>query len=147
MTKLEYTKPPKTYQEQIELLISRGLIIKDTKRAERHLSAISYYRLSAYMLPYKQWDENGFTDKYKLGTTWNQVHDLYVFDRKFRILIFDAIERLEIAIRTQIIYQLSHKYGSHWQDNKDLFKANKYILRDGVEVTIDVFKDIQKHIK
>lgn len=147
MTKLEYTKPPKTYQEQIELLISRGLIIKDTKRAERHLSAISYYRLSAYMLPYKQWDENGCTDKYKLGTTWNQVHDLYVFDRKFRILIFDAIERLEIAIRTQIIYQLSHKYGSHWQDNKDLFKANKYIRRDGVEVTIDVFKDIQKHIK
>lgn len=147
MAKCEYTKPPKTYQEQIELLKSRGLIIDDTKRAERHLSAISYYRLSAYMLPYKQWADNGCTDNFKLGITWNQVHDLYVFDRKFRILIFDAIERLEIAIRTQIIYQLSHKYGSHWQDNKNLFKVHTHKRKDGAEVTIDVFKDIQKHIK
>lgn len=37
------------------------------------------------------------------------VYDLYVFDRKLRLLVFYAIERLEIAIRTQIIYQLSLK--------------------------------------
>ncbi|HPL94637.1 MAG TPA: Abi family protein [Paludibacteraceae bacterium] len=147
MAKCEYTKPPKTYQEQIELLKSRGLIIDDEKRAVRHLSAISYYRLSAYMLPYKQWANDVCTDNFKLETTWSQVHDLYVFDRKLRILIFDAIERLEIAIRTQIIYQLSHKYGSHWQDNKDIFKVHTRTRKDGAEVTIDVFKDIQKHIK
>jgi len=66
--------------------------------------------------------ENGErTDKFKKGTNWDHIHDLYVFDRKLRLLIFDVIEPLEIAIRTQIIYQLSHKYGSHWQDNKDIF--------------------------
>lgn len=53
-----YNKSPLTYTEQIELLKSRGMIIPNEKRTERHLANISYYRLSAYMLPYKQ-SENG----------------------------------------------------------------------------------------
>ena len=108
-----YNKPPLTYAEQVELLISRGLLIPDKKRAERHLSNISYYRLSAYMRPYKQIANEVILDDFIPGTTWDRVYSLYVFDRKLRLLVFDAIERLEVAIRTQIIYQLSHKYGSH----------------------------------
>ena len=50
----KFTKPPLTYKEQVELLKSRGMIIPDEKRAKRLLANISYYRLSAYMLPYKQ---------------------------------------------------------------------------------------------
>jgi abortive infection bacteriophage resistance protein len=146
MSDCEYIKPPLTYDEQIKLLLSRGLDIKDKPRASRHLSSISYYRLSAYMLPYKKWENRLLTDDFIAGITWDHVHDLYVFDRKLRLLIFDAIERLEIAIRTQIIYQLSHKYGSHWQDNKDIFKVNSYERKDGKVVTIDVHHDIQRHI-
>ncbi len=64
---------------------------------------------------------------------------LYVFDRKLRLLVFEAIERLEVTIRTQIIYQLSHKYGSHWQDRLDIFNPpTKITLRDGRKVTVDV---------
>lgn len=142
-----YTKPPKTYEEQLELLKSRGLIIADIERTIKHLSAISYYRLSAYMLPYKIWENNERTDNFIEGTNWDQIHDLYVFDRKLRLIIFDAIERLEIAIRTQIIYQLSHKYGSHWQDNKDIFIVKTYERKNEEAVIIDVYNDLQKHIK
>lgn len=147
MAKVPYTKQPKTYEEQVDILVSRGLRIEDKNRTIRHLSAISYYRLSAYMLPYKIWVDNERTDNFVTNTTWSHVYDLYVFDRKLRLLIFDAIERIEIAIRTQIIYQLSHKYGSHWQDNEDIFKIENYTRKDGSIGTIDVFKDIQKHIK
>lgn len=147
MAKVPYTKHPKTYEEQLEILKDRGLLIDDKRRTIRHLSAISYYRLSAYMLPYKVWINNERTDNFVDGTSWSSVYDLYVFDRKLRLLIFDAIERLEIAIRSQIIYQLSHKYGSHWQDNKDIFKVEEYTRKDGSIGTIDVYRDIQKHIK
>ncbi len=143
-----YNKPPLTYTEQLELLKSRGLIIPDEARAKRHLANISYYRLSAYMLPYKQSEDGIVLDLFKENTTWDMVYNLYVFDRKLRLLVFDAIERLEIAIRTQIIYQLSHKYGSHWQDNPDIFTPpTQIILHNGRTVTTDVFGDIQKHIK
>ena len=73
------------------------------------------------MLPYKQSENGIILDTFRDGITWEMIYNLYVFDRKLRILVFDAIERLEIAIRTQIIYQLSHKYGSHWQDRQDIF--------------------------
>lgn len=143
-----YNKPPLTYTEQVELLISRGLLVSDKKRAERHLSNISYYRLSAYMRTYKQIANGGILDDFIPGTTWDMVYNLYVFDRKLRLLVFDAIERLEVAIRTQIIYQLSHKYGSHWQDDKNIFNSPETItLRDGRKVVKDVYVDIQRHIK
>lgn len=102
-----------SYTEQVTLLQSRGMSVSDIPRAERLLANISYYRLSAYMLPYKKKENGTIIDNFKEGTTWDMVYDLYVFDRKLRLLVFDAIERLEIAVRTQIIYQLSHKYGSH----------------------------------
>ena len=143
-----FNKPPLTYEKQVELLLSRGLIVTDRKRAERHLANISYYRLSAYMLPYKKKEDGIIIDAFKEGTTWDDIYDLYVFDRKLRLLVFDAIERLEGAIRTQIIYQLSHKYGSHWQDNAHIFNPPREVtLRDGRTITIDVYREIQSHIK
>ena len=144
----QYNKPPLTYKEQVELLKSRGVQFADEQRAVRHLANISYYRMSAYMLPYKKKEGENIIDQFKEGTTWDMIHQLYVFDRKLRLLVFDAIERLEIAIRTQIIYQLSHKYGSHWQDDSNIFNppAAK-TLRDGRTVTFDAYGEIQKHIK
>lgn len=144
----QYNKPPLTYKGQVELLKSRGVEFVDEQRAERHLANISYYRLSAYMLPYKKKEGEVIIDKFKEGTTWDMIHQLYVFDRKLRLLVFDAIERLEIAIRTQIVYQLSHKYGSHWQDDSSIFNPPATItLRDGRIVTFDAYGEIQKHIK
>ncbi len=143
-----YNKPPLTYTEQVELLRSRGMVISDEQRTERHLANISYYCLSAYMLPYKQKKNGKILDSFREGITWDMVYNRYVFDRKLRLLIFDAIERLEVAIRAQIIYQLSHKYDSHWQDRPEIFNPPKNItLRGGKVVATDVYGDIQKHIK
>lgn len=143
-----YRKSPLTYTEQVELLRSRGVTIPNQQRTERHLANISYYRLSAYMLPYKQKKDGKIFDIFQEGVTWDMIYDLYVFDRKLRLLVFDVIERLEVAIRTQIIHQLSHKYGSHWQDRPEIFNPPQNMtLRDGRTVTMDVCSDIQKHIK
>lgn len=143
-----YDKSPLAFREQIELLRQRKLAIPDPARTERHLTNISYYRLSAYMLPYKKSKKGSILDEFREETTWNMIYDLYVFDRKLRILVFDAIERLEIAVHTQIIYQLSHKDGSHWQDNADIFNPpTEVTLRNGNKVIVDVYGDIQRHIK
>jgi len=83
-------------------------------------------------------------DNFRPGTSWDDVYNLYKFDRKLRLLVFDAIERIEIALRTQLIYQLSHKYGPHWQDDPDLFQPPKFNKRNGK--WYDVYKDVQNHI-
>ncbi len=129
---MKYDKPPKTYQEQIALLKERGVIFDDEKKAEHQLAAISYYRLSAYMFPFKKNVGGHIVDEFRYGTTWKDIYNLYVFDRKLRLLVFDAIEKIEVAVRCQIVYQLSHRYGSHWQDNPDIFKEpQNRVLSDG----------------
>ena len=75
-----YNKPPLTYTEQMELLKSRGMTIPDEKRAERLLANISYYRLSAYMLPYKKSEDGMILDAFKTGTTWDMICLLYTSD-------------------------------------------------------------------
>ncbi|MGP1393400.1 MAG: Abi family protein [Candidatus Cryptobacteroides sp.] len=143
--KKTYTKPALTYQQQIDLLKSRNLLIDDEARVKRPLTNVSYYRLSAYMVPFRKAASDGtLTDEFCTGTSWDDVYALYKFDRKLRLLVFDAIERIEIALRTQLIYQLSHKYGSHWQNNAAILKPARFNPKTGK--TYDVYKDIQHHI-
>lgn len=142
---LQYTKPALTFDQQVAKLESRGLVFSDKEKAKRHLSNISYYRMSAYMLPFKIRNASGEPiDQFVPGTKWEDVYDLYKFDRKLRLLVFDAIERIEIALRTQVIYQLSLKYGAHWQDDATLFRAPQRNPKTGK--IYDVFQDIQDHI-
>ena len=142
-----YSKPPISLQDQIDLLKSRGIIFDDEQKAFHQLSTVSYFRLSAYMLPFKKKEGNKFIDEFKSETHWHDIYDLYAFDRKLRLLIFDAIEKIEVAVRCQIVYQLSMKYGSHWQDNSGLFKpAISKINSNGKNYTIDVYSEIQAHI-
>jgi len=99
MNKQSYSKPPLSVSDQIELLKTRGLQIPDENRANRYLQNISYYHLSGYMYPF-------LTDKkqhqYKPNSSFDDIVNLYRFDRELRILIFSAIEKIEIAIRSQI---------------------------------------------
>jgi len=105
-----YNKTPTTYEQQISLLKKRGLIIPDEARASRYLQQISYFRLSAYFLPYQK-----IKDQFNEGIEFDLILDNYKFDRELRLLVFDCIERVEIAIRAQMIYILAHNYNSLYQ--------------------------------
>lgn len=140
---MEYSKPPLTYQEQLALLSSRGLVIQHSERAIHYLTNISYYRLSAYAIPLQT-----KKDVFVSGTTFDDVLNLYLFDRELRLIVFNAIERLEVSIRARIIYNLSHKYGAHWQDNAKIFK-DPYRVKNkktGEFFTIDIFSEVQEMI-
>lgn len=91
----------------------------DESTALHYLQYIGYYRLSAYTLHFQ--DEGHFDKHFKASTTFEQVLALYVFDREVRLLILDAIERIEVAVRTCMVNHMSIKHGSHWFMEKALF--------------------------
>jgi len=97
-----YEKPPLSIEEQLELLERRGMVIRDCARAKHYLSFISYYRLAGYWFPFQYRDDSAVHDNFRQGTTFEVVLDRYVFDRQLRVLIMDAIERIEVAARTAI---------------------------------------------
>jgi abortive infection bacteriophage resistance protein len=116
---MEFTKPPKTFEEQVNLLIQRGMAIPDRAEAIHYLGHLNYYRLGAYWLPFEQ-DHTQHT--FKPGTSFLDVLNLYVFDRELRLLVMDAIERIEVSIRTRWAFHLSHRYGAHAHLDSSLFK-------------------------
>ena len=110
---MHYTKPPFSIEQQIELLRSRGLLIPDWDRVARYLSHISYYRLRGYWILFEQ-PGTGPKHRFRQGTTFDQVLDLYIFDRKFRLLVLEAIERIEVSLRAHYANLLGLRYGSHF---------------------------------
>jgi abortive infection bacteriophage resistance protein len=101
-----FAKPFLPVPAQIALLKSRGLAITDDGRATAALERIGYYRLSGYWYPLRASSGSGLSltvlDTFRPGTEFGQVVDLYVFDKKLRLLTLDALERVEVALRTDI---------------------------------------------
>lgn len=104
---MRYSKPPLTYDQQLELLLSRGLTVEDKPRALRWLKRIGYYRLSAYYIPFRIMN----SDNFRPGTTLDQVVDLYKFDCHLRLLFLQAMDRVEIGVRAVLTYRLAHELG------------------------------------
>jgi len=105
---MKFTKPAKSYDEQVALLKGRGLVIASEERAVRWLKRVSYYRLSAYFIPFRA---NDGTEDFKPSATFDSIIDLYKFDARLRLLFLQAVERIEIAFRTSITYEVAHTYG------------------------------------
>lgn len=109
-------KPALSFEAQLELLGSRGLIISDTNQAIRILSNVNYYRLSAYSLGLRK------DDVFFEGVTFEQIYQLYNFDNKLRHLLMSAIELIEIKFRTKIAYYLAMEHGPMSYLDANLFK-------------------------
>ena len=99
--RIPFQKPYTKVHDLVCLLQSRGLKITNCAKAERYLEYIGYYRLSAYMYPLLQMPKK--RHRYKPDTTFDQVMMLYRFDKKLRLLIFNEIEKIEVAIRSVIV--------------------------------------------
>lgn len=116
---MKFTKPPLTHEQQLDQLIQRGLSCPDRDAALHYLAHINYYRLGAYWLPF---EADHASHAFKPGTGFADVLNLYIFDRELRLLVLDAIERVEVSVRTGWAYTLAHRYGPHAHLNAHLFK-------------------------
>lgn len=117
--KIPFDKPARSPAELITLLESRGLKISDSQRAERYLRFISYYRLGGYFRSLQKDSEN---HTYHSWATFDIGLNLYIFDRKLRVLFLDAVDRIEIAFRTSMSNIMSKAHGPHWFIRKELYK-------------------------
>lgn len=108
----QYDKPALTFAQQLARLRARGMHVTDTLAAEATLACISYYRLSAYWYPFRQCVDGVIQDRLEDATPFSTVIDLYEFDRKLRLLVMDAMERVEVHIRTAVTYTLGELYGA-----------------------------------
>ncbi len=80
--------------------------------------------------------ENSINHTFKPNSYFEDVIERYNFDKKLRLILFDAIEYIEIALRTKMIYHLSLNYGGLWYLNSSLF--------DDSEIYENTIKELEK---
>ena len=107
---MEYSKPHLTLDQQLQLLADRGLEIDDWELRKTDLANIGYYRLAAYLYPFRrlkpseqrttEW--NFRFDQFEGGARFEDAIALYDFDCRLRRLFFDGLEKLEVSLRSQI---------------------------------------------
>jgi abortive infection bacteriophage resistance protein len=118
--KINYSKTCTLPQDLIPLLKSRGLLIADEQKAVGYLTNIGYYRLSAYCYPLLK--DPKCDHVYKDGATFDLVMNMYRFDRKLRVLLFNEIEKIEVAIRSAMNNHISKDLNDvFWMTNPQYF--------------------------
>lgn len=96
-----YPKQYSTPTELVQLLKQRGLAITDEKKAAEYIQNIGYFRLSAYFYPFLKAPKG--LHQFKSDSSFSKVIKLYRFDRKLRMLMFNEIEKIEVAVRSAIV--------------------------------------------
>ena len=142
---MKYIKAPISISEQIERLKQRGLLFKNETKAANYLSNISYYRLRAYTYPFQ--DNNNPDHAFVRKINFEDVIQLYVFDRRLRLLIFNAIEKIEIALRTQIVYNYSMEHGGFWHLKPELYNNAVYFAEQIASLQNEVSRSSESFIE
>ena len=119
---MKFLKPALTLSQQLQKWQVRGLNVPDPQRATHFLRFIGYYRLSAYALPFQVLSQPD--KRFQPGTGFDQILDLYVFDRELRLLVMDAVERIEVAFRICLVNEMSVRHGPHWFTEAKHFYPN-----------------------
>ena len=138
--------------EQIDLLSKRGMEFDNIPKAKEILADIGYYRFGFFSFPFEKSYPNKINRTHEVvpGTTFKQVHDLYVFDSQLRFILTKALTRIEVNIRTRITYKGSMYYINDpwWFCNSSYIKAG-YLNKFDREVYDAVRKNpaIQEHHK
>lgn len=130
---MKFEKVWLSYDQQADLLIDKRGLIADREYLIRHLKEVGYYRLSGYWYIFKRCNAPEANDpnneRFIEGTTFDKIWSLYTFDRQLRLIVLDAIERVEVYFRTQLAYELAKETGVFgYLESKNLphFKKNGY---------------------
>lgn len=106
-----YTHQAITTEQQIKTLKERGLLIGNVEQAVEILDTVSYFRLAGY---WRHLETDRTTHQFKEGSCFADIVDLYSFDKQLRILLFTAIQTIEVSVRTKIIKHLALEFGAFW---------------------------------
>ena len=138
-----FNKPPFTREKQLKQLKERGLLFSNDRIALEYLSHISYYRLGEYWYVMQSDKENHI---FKPNSKFEDVVALYNFDAELRLLLFDVIEKIEISLRTKLIYHLSHEVDPWWFGNQKIFNDGLQFARTLSKIEEEVTRARSKDV-
>ena len=114
--------------EQISLFRKSGMVITDETYATQCLSNVPFNRLRGYWIPNKI-NASGEASIFSSFNRFEDVFDLYIFDRKLRLIVMDAVEWTEVAIRAKWSGHVGIKYGEFGYIDRQIYRGNKKLAK------------------
>ena len=143
---VQYTKTYTSPNQLVSLLRSRGLAIKNEARVENYIRHIGYYRFSAYLYPLLTTPKENHV--FKAGSTFDNALDMYRFDRHLRLLMFNQIEKIEVAVRSAIVNITSRETGNpFWMTDPNCFYDVKQFLKTQQLIDVELAKSREEFIE
>lgn len=170
-------KEYKTYRQLLTILRNRGMIIgkgSQGSRVMRILEKENYYNvINGYKDLFLDPTSTSSNEKYKTGTTFDEVYALYTFDREVRHIYLKYLLKVENAFKTVLAHEFSSSYGhdnylklenfytGHSTDknilkriarnnqldiNIDLPKIHQLSAQENIESVIKLMGEIQQEI-
>ena len=109
------SKTFKTLDEQIDILVNKGLVVDDVEATKSILLRENYFFLSGYRHLFMDPIDN---KRYLEGTTFKELYSMFLFDRQIRNIIFKNILIVENNLKSILAYVMSKNHG---------FKENNYL--------------------
>lgn len=136
-----------TVEEQIQKLSDRGMVFEENggiEKAKEILLDVGYYRLGFYWNPFEIDKDHNFAQ----GTKFTDVVKLYYLDVDLKNILNKALNRIEINLRTQLVYHVSNAYLDNptWFASKKVMSAS-FVDKFPTKSYTDQFKLSNKPIK
>lgn len=109
MPNITYDKPFQNYNQLIQILESRNVIVNDKKLAEMALQNFSYYDLvNGYKNTFIQ---KSNCDDFVVGTKFEEIYTLHILNMTISNILFKNILLLEKALKSRLSYLVAENYG------------------------------------
>ncbi|WP_314454158.1 Abi family protein [uncultured Microbacterium sp.] len=139
-------KPAKSWAEQAQLLVARGLVVSDLPACQTFLAAENYYRFAGYARYFQKAPHYG-DDNFRTGTTFEQIRAIYDADHALRNRISSQLTRAELLLRSHTARAVVDVSGPY----ERYLEANFYSDSAGAEPTVesclrDIKRSKERHI-
>ena len=132
----------KKLDEQVEILVNKGLTVNNVEYAKDVLLRENYFFLNGYRHLFMKSSTN---KTYIEGSTFEELYSLFLFDRSFRNILFKNILTIENNVKSIMSYQLSMQYGYHEKDYLD--RKNFVNSPEKNKQVNDVIRKMKRQIK
>ena len=134
----------KSLEEQLKIFENKGLIINDREKAKNILLKENYFFLNGYRFIFMV---SNFNRKFLDNVTFDELYQMFCFDREFRNILFKNLLIVENNIKSIISYKLSIKYGykeknylkesNFTQDRKEQRRVNDVLNKMNRQIRVN----------
>lgn len=142
-------KKHKTFNRQLGILRERGMTVPTSSK--KFLVEENYYNvINGYKDLFLKVDQDGESldpEEYIKGTHFNELKNLFLFDRELRNIVLKYILIFENSLKTTIAYEFSKKYKSKnsYLDIKNFKEEPKKVLQQISILTKTIHDKVDKY--